>query len=295
MKKLLLVLSLLFVNVLPVHADTPPSVAIIDTGFNTSLYSDSVAAEACFLENSPCANGKSTMEGTGASAIPVLKTETLNHGTQMMSVIKSVNPGIKLVLIRITGTSPDGSQILYTNAAVKKSLDWIALNRIKYNIVAVNVSQGAVFSNCYVPAGTADVVASLKAANVPVIAATGNNSNRTAINSIACLSDVVSVGATDNPDPGINGKAYDPKAKPYIARYSNGDPTVDFYLNGRWYVKNYNGTTKFMAGTSTATASLTAWWALNRKASFDDTYKALVASSIPTSNEWLSGKYIALP
>ena len=159
----------------------------------------------------------------------------------------------------------------------------------------VNVSQGAVFAGCAVPTGTADVVASLKAANVPVIAATGNNSNRTAINSIACLSDVVSVGATDNPDPGITKKAYDKTAKPYIARYSNGDATVDFYLNGRWYVTNYNGTTKIMAGTSTATASLAGWWLLNRKSSFDETYNWLVSSSVSTSNEWLSGRYISLP
>ena len=295
MKRLLLVLSLLFINVIPVHADQAPAIAIIDTGFNASLYADSVVAEACFLEYSNCANGKPSMEGAGASAIPTLKSDTLNHGTQMMSVIKSVNPSAKLVLIRIVGTTDSGLQLIYSNKAVKMALDWVVANRAKYNISVVNVSQGAVFAGCSVPAGTAEDVAALKAVNVPVVAATGNTSNRTAINSIACLPDVVSVGATDNPDPGVSGKAYDKTAKPYIARYSNGDPTVDFYLNGRWYVTNYNGTTKFMVGTSNATASLSAWWLLNRKASFDETYKAFVSSATTASNEWLSGRYISLP
>jgi hypothetical protein len=291
--KRILALTLLFTAVaVPVHADPAPTIAVIDMGFNTSLYSDSVVAEACFVEFSTCLNGKQSMEGPGASVLPSFTTTTLNHGTQMVSVIKAVNPSAKLVLIRIVGVS-NGLQLLYTNNAVKQALDWVVANRVKYNISVVNVSQGGIKAGCSVPAGTAADVASLKANNVPVIASTGNDSNRTAINSIACLPDVVSVGATDNPDPGITGKAYDKTAKPYIARYSNGDPTVDFYLNGRWYVTNYNGTTKFMVGTSNATASLSAWWLLNRKATFDATYTSF--TTIPASNEWLIGKYIALP
>ena len=295
MKRALLVLILILAGLNPAKADVPASIAIIDTGFNAALYPNNVVAEACFVEYFTCPNGKTSMEGAGASAIPNLKSDSLNHGTQMASVVNSVNPTAKLVLIRIVGVTGGGLQSIYTNKAVKMALDWVSANRVKYNISVVSVSQGAIFANCGVPDGTAAVVASLKSFNVPVIAATGNNSNRTAINSIACLPDVVSVGATDNPDPGISGKPYDKNAKPYIARYSNGDSTVDFYLNGRWYVTNYNGTVKFMAGTSNATASLSAWWLLNRKDSFDSTYTWLVSSSIPASNDWLSGKYIALP
>lgn len=294
-KRTALALTLLFTSVVPVHAEPAPSIAVIDVGFNSSLYSDSVVAEYCWVEFNSCPNGKPSMEGAGASSITTLKSDSLNHGTQMLSVIKAVNPSAKLVLIRITGATADGLQLLYTNKAVKAGLDWVVANRTKYNISVVSVSQGGVFAGCQVPAGTADVVASLKAVNVPVIAATGNNSNRKDINSIACLPDVVAVGATDNPDPGVTGKAYDKNAKPYIARYSNGNALVDFYLNGRWYVKNYNGTTKFMAGTSTATASLSGWWLLNNKATFDETYSWLVTSSTTASNEWLTGKYITLP
>lgn len=292
MKRALASLVLLIGITVPAHADTPPSIAVIDTGTNTSLFADSIVAEACFVEYFTCPNGKQTMEGVGAANLPAFKSATLNHGTQMLSIIKKVNPSAKLVVIRIVGISPDGLQGLYTNKAVKMALDWVVANRVKYNISVVNVSQGSVLAGCQVPDGTAGVVATLKAVNVPVIAATGNNSNRTAINSIACLPDVVSVGATDNPDPGTTGKTYDPTAKPYIARYSNGDNTVDFYLNGRWNVTNADGTVKFMVGTSNATASLSAFWLLNRKDSFDSTYKSFVTTT--ASNEWLTGKYISI-
>lgn len=295
MKRLLVVAALVFSSIFPAKADAAPSVAIIDVGFNSTLFSKAVVAEACFVETFSCPNGKTFMEGPGASAFSAIKSDSLNHGTQMASVVRVVNPNANLVLIRIAGTTDSGLQSLYTNRAVKMALDWVVANRTKYNISVVSVSQGAVFANCAVPEGTAAVVATLKSFNVPVVAATGNNSNRTAINSIACLPDVVSVGATDNPDPGITGKAYDKNAKPYIARYSNGNSSVDFYLNGRWYVTNYNGTTKFMVGTSTATASLSAWWLLNNKGSFDSTYSWLVSTSTTASNEWLSGRYIVLP
>ena len=293
MKKVLLVFALLCTVITPAHADVQPSIAVIDTGFNTSLFGSSVVAEACFVEYFTCPNGKQSMEGTGAAVLPTFTSTTLDHGTQMISIIKKVNPSANLVLVRIVGVSPTGLQGLYTNKAVKMGLDWVIANRTKYNIQVVNVSQGAVLAGCQVPAGTAEDVAALKAVNVPVIAATGNVSNRTAINSIACLPDVVSVGATDNPDPGTTGKAYDPTAKPYIARYSNGNSTVDFYLNGRWYVTNYNGTTKFMVGTSNATASLSAWWLLNKKETFDATYSSFVTTT--ASNDWLTGRYIAIP
>ena len=213
----------------PVRADPLPAIAVIDTGVNTALFSN-IVTEACFVEFSNCPNGKKLMEGVGAANTGVVANTALTHGHEMLSVINQVNLGIGLIPIRIVGITPNGLPYLYTNNAVKTALDWVLANYSKYNIVAVNVSVGKIFKGCGVPAGTAEVVAALKAANVAVIAATGNDGSRTEINSIACLPDVVSVGATDNPDPGITGKTWDPKAKPYIARYSNGNNQVSFYL-----------------------------------------------------------------
>ena len=119
--------------------------------------------------------------------------------------------------------------------------------------------------------------------------------NRSAIDSIACLPDVISVGATDNPDKGTKGIAYDSKAKPYIARYSNGNAQTSFYLNARMYVLQTSGAQKFTVGTSNATASLAGLWTLNRKSSVADTKATLDSLATTASNEWLTGKYLQLP
>ena len=204
-----------------------------------------------------------------------------------------VNPGIGLISIRIVATTPAGNPGLYTNGAVKSALDWVVANRVKYNIVAVSVSQGKIFAGCGVPAGTSSVVEALKANGVPVIAAAGNNSDAQNMMSIACLPSVISVGATDNPDPGISGIAFCRSCVPTIARYSNGNPT--FYLNGRWYVTQGDGSTKFTVGTSNATAALAGWWTLNAKGSYAETLAFLNTSASSISSGDRTGKFISLP
>lgn len=293
MKRLTILLVLLLLPVTAVHAEQPKTIAVIDSGVNTSLFNN-IVTEVCILEYSNCANGKQFMEGSGAANTGVQTNITLAHGTEMLSIINKVNPSVGLIPIRIVGITDKGNPYIYSNNAVKLGLDWVVANRVKYNIVAVNVSQGKIFDGCKVPDGTAQNVATLKANNVAVIAATGNDSNRASMHSIACLPDVVSVGATDNPDQTSQGRAYDPTAKPYIARYSNGNAQTSFYANARWITLQPNGKTKFMVGTSNSSAAVTAWWVLNLQSTWTDTYNKLVANSKTASNEWLTGKYIQL-
>jgi len=280
-------------------ADTPPvippSVAIIDSGINTALFAGSVVDEVCILEWSLCPNGKNVMDGVGAANTGVQTALALTHGNEMASVITKVNPAIKIIPIRIVGITDKGNPYIYSNNAVKQGLDWVVANRVKYNIQAVNVSQGKIFPGCTLPAGTQADIDALRAANVAVIAATGNDSNRTAVMSIACAPGVIAIGATDNPDPGTSGKSYNPNAKPYIARYSNGNAATDFYLNGRWYALQPNGKQKFTLGTSIATAAFTGWYTLNYKGSIAATYQYLAGTATVASNEWLSGKYLFVP
>ena len=270
------------------------TIAIIDSGLPTNLFPN-IVNEVCIVEYGTCPNGQKFMDGKGAADTPVTTNLTLSHGTEMASIISKVNPAARLIPIRIVGILSNGLPYIYSNNAVKQALDWVVANRVKYNITEVNVSQGKIFAGCTVPDGTAADIATLKAANVAVIASTGNDSNRSAMMSIACLPDVVSVGATDNPDPGVSGKPYDPSAKPYIARYSNGNPQTSFYLNARWYVLEPNGKSKFMVGTSNATAAMTGWWSLNYQGSWQATYDYMVKSAKSASNEWLSGRYIEIP
>lgn len=269
MKRVLsLVVILLGTTVVPVQAAQTPTIAVVDVGANTALFPN-IVTEVCIVESLLCPNGKQFMEGKGAANTGVTTVAAVNHGTYMMSIINKVNPNVGLIPIRIAGTTAQGNLGIYTNAAVKSALDWVIANRVKYNIVAVSVSQGRILNGCYVPAGTAESVKALKDANVPVIASAGNNGDKTQMMSIACLPDVISIGATDNPDPGITKQAYCKTCTPTIAKYSNGNPT--FYLNGRWYVTQTDGSTKFTTGTSNATASFAAWWVLNYKTTYADT------------------------
>ena len=263
-----LVVILLSTTFVPVQAAPTQSIAVVDVGVNPSVVSN-IVTEVCIVESLTCPNGKKFMEGTGAASIGVSTVIAVNHGTNMVSIINKVNPNVGVIPIKIAATTAQGNLGIYTNDAVRQALEWVVANRTKYNIVAVSVSQGRILGNCYVPAGTTEAVKALKANNVPVIAAAGNDGNKTQMHSIACLPDVISIGATDNPDPGITKQAYCKTCTPTIARYSNGSPT--FYLNGRWFVTQTDGSTKFMTGTSTATASFAAWWVLNYKNNYSDT------------------------
>jgi hypothetical protein len=298
MKKLVYLFVTVFfvgITVVPTQANVAPSIAVIDTGTTPSLFGDKIVAEYCVLEFHKCPNGQSSMEGPGASALPTFKDKSLDHGTQMLSIIAKVNPSAKLLPIRIVGVNASGNAGLYSLDSVKMALDWVIANQQKYNIAVVNISVGRVFANCRVPAGMVEQIATLKARNVAVVSATGNNNNKTAINSPACIADVVAVGATDNPWPGSEPYAWDSKAVPSIARYTNVSSALDFYANGRWFVTNANGSTKFMAGTSNATASISALWLLNRQSSVDATYAAIATSSASISTGSITGKYVLIP
>jgi hypothetical protein len=299
MKKLftlLVSITVLGTTAVPVHAEVPPAVVVIDTGTNTSLFKDSISYEVCVLTSFKCPNGKMTMEGTGAANIPVSTNKALNHGTQMISLVLRFNPSAKIIPIRIVGISPAGTPGFYSMNDVQNALNWVVANRVKHNIAVVSLAQGAVFPGCKVPTGMAANISVLKAAHVPVITAVGNDRNRTGVFSPACLSDTVSVGATDNPWPGIQPIEYDQNAVPYIARYSNGaQGQTDFFLNGRWNAMQLDGTTKFTTGTSGASAAFAGWWLLNRKTTFDETFNALMATTVDVKNEFQTGKYVRLP
>jgi hypothetical protein len=291
-----LLVALLTPTVQAVRADVPPSIAIIDNGTNPALFPNNIAYEVCLLSSGKCPNGKPSMEGAGASTLPATKNKDFNHGTQMISVALKFNPTAKVIPIRIVGMTAAGNPSIYSLDDVQNALNWIVANRTKYNIAVVSVAQGRVFANCKVPAGMAENIAKLKAVNVPLITAVGNDANRTSVFSPACIPDTVSVGATDNPWPGVQAIEYDKTAAPYIARYSNGaQGQTDFFINPRWIATMLDGSTKFTLGTSNATAVFAGWWLLNRKATFDETYNSLMATTIEAKNEFQTGRYINLP
>ena len=276
----------------PAQAAVEPSIALIDVGFNTEIFKNNIIYEVCTVEYTLCSNKKNFMEGAGSASIGPSKNAAASHGTQMLSIIVKVNPSAKVIPIRITGLTDAGNPYIYSLASVKSSLDWVVANRVKFNISVVSLAQGKIFSGCKMPIGMAEDLALLKANNVQVVVAAGNDSNRTTMMAPACSPDVISVGATDNPN-NKSGVSWDKSAKPYIARYSNGNSSTSVYANARWFVTNLDGSTKFMVGTSNAEASVSSWILLHKGSDWNSTYSNLMtASSGTASNEWLSGKFL---
>ncbi len=279
-KFLILVLVLLGLQVVPVQADSLESIAVIDSGTNTELFKNTIVYEVCIVSEFTCPNGKKFMEGEGAANIPVSNGKILNHGTRMLSVITQVNPQAKVVVIRIVGIDPKGKPAGYYTEDIDNALIWITKNQKKYNISVVSLSQGNTFKTCDVSNTFKKQVSLLKKVNVPVIAAAGNDGNKKPVFTPACWKEVVSVGAV-TPE-GI------------IQTYSNAKGKVNIYIPDNYTSLMLDNSIKTSVGTSNSTAALSAWWSLNKRNSFKETYDYLLSLTKPASNYLIKGAYFEL-
>lgn len=293
MKKLFVILVLVIAGLTaPAKANTP-TVAIIDVGFNTASFANNVVYEVCIVSNAACPNGTKFQEGAGAASVPATAPAAFAHGTTMLSILTSVNPDTKVVLVRVLGMSNATRAGGYTIDDITNALKWVVNNASRLNIKAVSISQGKVNAPCRATPDLVNSIKTLTASNVAVIASTGNEKNRTNVAVPACIEETISVGATDNPESTGTGKGWDVSATPTIALYSNGNSSTDFYTNGRFFHTALNGSRQFSVGTSNATAALAGWWMKNLKPTIAETYSSITTTT--TSNQWLTGKYVLIP
>lgn len=261
MNKKVILLGLVLLNsvqALPTQAESLPSIAVIDSGINTSLFKDSIIYEVCIVSEFTCPNGKQKMEGIGAANTPISTNKVLGHGTAIVSAILQNNPSAKIIMIRIIGINSKGNPADYYLEDIDMALRWVVNNQKKYNISVVNISQGNLFSTCRVSATFKNDVQTLKKINVPVITAVGNDGNNKPVWSPGCWKDTISVGAKN-----LNGT---------VKPYSNSKGKVDFYVNDDYSVTTMDGSTKQTYGTSISTAVVSAWWSLQEKNNYDLTY-----------------------
>jgi hypothetical protein len=242
-----------------------------------------------------CPNGTRFQEGTGAATVAANSLPAFAHGTNMLSILTSVNPDVKVVLIRILGLNTNGKAGAYSIDNVTAALRWVTANYSQLNIKAVSISQGRVNAPCRATPDLVNNIKTLTAANVAVIASTGNESNRTNMAVPACIEETISVGATDNPEVRNTGKGWNVSATPTVALYSNGNASTDFYTNGRFFHTAMNGTRQFSVGTSNATAAFAGMWMKNLRPTIAETYNSFVSTATSTSNQWLTGRYVLIP
>jgi hypothetical protein len=154
MKKIIfgLAVTLAFATVSPAQAETPKSVVILDSGFNASLFGNSVAEELCITNGGGCNNNTGFQIGKGSSgSTTTIKPQYLqdwSHGNEMATAVLKVNPNVKLILVR-TSKVYSGSIIPGNEKDFVKALEWVIANAYKYEVVAVSMSRG---SHSYVSA-----------------------------------------------------------------------------------------------------------------------------------------------
>lgn len=262
MISLFVVIALAAVGITPVaQAATPKTLVIIDSGIAAELpwVQEMLVEEACFIEYGKCPNGQNTMFGKGAAALQVskIKDMAMSHGTQMASVAYEINPTTKLVIVRIVGMSDKGFANSYTTRAVTRALNWVNENAERLNVGAVSLSVGRSYkeASCPIEAELQSQVRNLLNRNIPVMAATGNGSNKFKVDYPACVPEVIAVGATDRRYTvrNIQGWVYP------IMLISNQGPDLDLYALGRYTATDAFGQKSISMGTSSATVAFAAY------------------------------------
>ena len=241
-----------------------PTLAILDTALDTSIPSikSRLAGEVCILDWNSCPNGKSFMEGENSTLLPMqfLSTPNFNHGTQMASIALQANPNLNIVFVRIFGNTKTGQRQSTGINTLVNALNWVQLNKDKYNIVAVSASQGATGpvinrdanSNYCLPTALDSVVANLSSIGVPVFFPSGNSGlNAKMKNKIewpACISHSIAIGGVSVPSKHVMLDA------PTVNLQSNYDKNlVDLW--GDWHSTSiYPGN---IAGSSVGTSVAT--------------------------------------
>jgi 3-dehydroquinate dehydratase len=153
MKKIVVFLSILIATTGSITAnandsnkDLAPTIAIIDTAFDASVFGDSVIEEVCITAGGGCNNSSGFQTGAGSSgaAIEVKPRDLENwvHGNLMAKTVLESNPNAKLLLIR--NSKIYGNAVLSgTEKDLAIALSWLSVNAKQYNVVAVSVSRGS--------------------------------------------------------------------------------------------------------------------------------------------------------
>lgn len=271
---------------------TGPTIAILDTAVDTNIsqIKDNIIYEACITEWGGCAGGIAQAEGPGSASLPqdVMSKNGFDHGTQMSSVAVQTNSNIKIVFVKIVGTSKLGLRQPVGERSVNNALQWVINNKNKFNIQSVAMSQGhhnlglAGTDYCPKTPNTELLINNLKSLDVPVFFPTGNRipADISRIDWPACISSAIAVGAIL------------PAGE--VAVYSNYDSNLtDFVALGTMKASTVGGTIIPIAGTSAANIVAAVNWATvkNEKPvlSYDQLYSLLSSTATITKNSKVTG------
>lgn len=267
-----------------------PQIAIIDTAINANsqFLKSSITYEVCILENSLCPNGIDFMEGTGAAFLPdaVINKNGFDHGTLMSSVAINSDPDVKIIFIRMIGSTASGNRGVNGEASLNKVLKWVIENQQKYNIQSVVIPQGhhnlGKDLNSYCPKTpiTENAINKLLQLGVPTFLPVGNGRDYQRIDWPSCIPSAFSIGAT--------------MPTKEIAIYSNFDSKLtDFFAQGTTQGINPRGQRQNIAGTSASAVTAATHWLkvkrMNPNLTFQDISSLFNKYSVTTNNSKIKG------
>jgi hypothetical protein len=249
--------------------------AIIDTGVDTTHpdLRDSLAAQHCFTQRGcPPAN---TNEGTNAN-------DDNGHGTNVTGIVTSNGtvsaigyaPDTPIVAVKVLKADGTGQ-----NSDWVAALDWVYDNLGTQPVSIVNMSLGSgnmYASNCdSSEAAAASVISQLAAKGVAIFAASGNDGSSNSIQSPACITGVIAVGATYDGDNGrqppsgnwVPANCFDATTSSgKVSCFSNSNARLDVLAPGSVITSDgRGGATSAMSGTSQASPGAAAVGAILRQ------------------------------
>jgi len=277
------------------------TVAILDVGFDTThpFLQGKIVSEACysyidsyFRITSLCPNGRNTQIGTGAAKNCPDYVDGCEHGTHVAGIVagkgtsfSGVAKDATLIAIQVFFRSdssfycsPAPAPCIYTMpSSYIAALERVYELRYSYNIAAVNMSLGG---DQYYNQNSCDndnytlknIIDNLRSAGIATVAASGNSKYTDSLNSPACISSVVSVGATDDYDN--------------VAYFSNSAYFLDLLAPGvDIYSAVPSGKYANMKGTSMASPHVAGAWAIRKAvhplASVDDILDYFKRTGVP--------------
>ncbi|MEQ1560247.1 MAG: S8 family serine peptidase [Methyloglobulus sp.] len=274
------------------------TVAILDTGVDKThpFLAGKVVAEACYSTNefgtfftSACPNKQQSQVGLGAGVN--CSAEDCKHGTHVAGIAagkKGVAKDAKIISVQVftlaTSWAYCGLITPCTTAFesdIAKGMEYVYSQRNKFKIASVNLSLGDDFWYTGICDGDPTIepirlaAEHLKSAGIATVVASGNFSRKAGLPRPACLSNVVSVGATTKND--------------FVAYFSNSGPQLKLLAPGVDIVSSVpGGIFDSFNGTSMAAPHVAGAWAVlkskNPNASVDTVLAALTRTGTPITD-----------
>ena len=250
-------------------------IAVIDSGIDSDHpdFAGRIVAEACFCFNpngNCCPNGDSSQSGVGSAE------DDHGHGTHVAGICAAngqntgIAPGAEIVAVKTL----DKFNSFWSFSDQTAALDWLYSQNL--NLTSVNMSLGTFASfvgDCDESASwmlaAFQAVENLRSQGTEVVVAANNDSKVDELPVPACLSNTLTIGATNDND--------------VAASFSNSSPNVDFFAPGVSILSSsLGGGSIAFSGTSMATPHMAGGIALVKQALSDDPTSKEVSDTIAT-------------